>query len=332
MYNDERTLRFMAEMGMSARKDVWATATFNNVSLMEEELGRDLAEFTADEVGEALVTTGIVSSATIMNRIPLIVRYKKWCSEQGFDAVQVLSGDIHVDMTDNIRDTMVYAPSELAWLLDKAFPYDSAHSSRCVYRAYLWLGFAGMYPEDAASVRVHDVDLKHGMVFFGRQSYVIPDEGIRDVTLACRAKVFTRVINGGTATFERDDGDRVLRGRKLKKEISIHDYVRSTLRPTIQLGFKQIGYNGMSFLRIRKSGIFHRMFSAEVRGLAINFSPVAFDDYAAGNYKESKTNPKQKVVRKLMLAYEKDYIAWKKAFRKELIEEFNLDHMPSDTT
>lgn len=328
MYNEERKIRFMNEMGMSVTKDTWATVTFNNIQLMEEELRKDLAEFTAEEVGESLVTTGVISAATVMNRIPLVVRYKNWCAEQGFQAVIVQSDEIHTDMTDNIRDTMVYAPSELLWLMNKAFPDKGVNSSNCVYRSYLWMGFAGMHPEDAASVRSADVEIRHRMIFYNGRQYAIPEEGVHDIVLACKSKSFTRMIRGGLASFEREDNDRILRGRKLKKEISIHAYVRSTLRPVIQKGFQAIGYNGMSFLRIRKSGIFYTMFSTEVRGLPVNFAAAAFDDYAVGSYKESKGNPKQKVVRRLMLMYEKDYAAWKNAFEKELMEEFDLKEMP----
>ncbi len=330
MYNEERKVRFMSECGMEGSKGVWAVATFNNTQLMEEELGKDLAELTAEEVGDALATTGVVSSATIGNRIPLVVRYKKWCAEKGFQTVLVVSEDIRVDVTDNIRDTMVSSPSQLAYLLQKAFPDNVEKSARCVYRAYLWMGFAGMNMEDAADVRVSDVDLNSRMIKYNNRWYVIPEEGIDDIRRVCKAKEFYRLNRGSKTAFQRADGDRILRGRKLKKEITVHGYVRETLRPVIQNGFKAIGYNGMSFLRIRKSGLFYEMFRREVHGFAISFATIAHDDYLAGNYKESKANPKQKVVRRIMLTYEKDYAAWKNAFAEELMEEFRITEMPSD--
>lgn len=328
MYNEERKLQFIQECGIEESKSLWMTATFNNTQAMEEELGRDLAEMTAEEVGESLATTGVISTATITNRIPLVVRYKKWCADRGLPAVIIRSEDVKVDVSDNIRDTMVSSPSHLAYLLQKAFPDTIKKSSHCVYRAYLWMGFAGMQMEDAASVRVSDVDLKSRMIHFNNRWYVIPEEGIGDIRLVCKLKEFARVMRGATVIFERAEGDRILRGRKLKKEITVHGYVRSTLRPTVQAGFKEIGHDGMSFLRIRKSGIFYEMFSREVKGFAVNFATVAHDDYLLGDYKQSNSGSKQKSVRRIMLMYERDYASWKNAFRDELMEEFKLEEMP----
>lgn len=328
MYNAERKIRFMKESGIDETKNVWAVATFNNTELMEQELEKDLAEFTAKEVGEALATTGVVSSMTIANRIPFVVRYKEWCAEKGFRSVIIHSNEVAVDVSENIRDTMVYSPSHLARLLQIAFKDPVSRSSKCVYRAYLWLGFAGMNPLDAASVRVSDVDLKSRMVQFNNRWYMIPEEGINDIKTVMRTKEFVSVMRGKKVSFPREDGDRILRGRKQKKQESVSAYVRNTLRSTVQLRFKEAGYNGMSFLRIRRSGIFYEMFRREVHGLAVNFAPIAHDDYLAGDYKESKANPKQKCVRRLMLIYEKDYAAWKSAFEEELKEEFGITEMP----
>ena len=90
----------------------------------------------------------------------------------------------------------------------------------------------------------------------------------------------------------------------------------------IQQGFKRIGHGGMSFNRVRKSGIFYGMFEREGYGFPVNFAQGAMDDYQDGDYKESKGNPKQKIIRRIMLNYERDYAAWKHAFEQELLEEF----------
>lgn len=327
MYNEDRKMRFLSEEGLLDQRP-WAVVALKNVQLMEQELSKDLAEFTAEEVGAALGTTGVVSAATIANRIPLIVRYKKWCAEQGFKTVPVLSEEIHADIADNIRDTMVYSPAHLAFLLKKAFPDTNRKSSRCIYRAYLWMGFAGMTREEAVSAKVSDMDWNTGMIFANNRYYRIPDEGIPDLRAACRAKEFIRVVSGQERTFRREEGDTILRGRYLQKKPTPEAYIRSTLRPTVQLGFAGIGHNGMSFVKIRKSGLFYELLSREVHGLAVSFATIAHDDYLAGGYKESKGNPKQKVIRRIMLMYERDYAAWKSAFETELKEEFGIGEMP----
>lgn len=329
MYNEDRKLRFLSEAGLFDQKNQWAFSMFRQTRQIEEALSKDLAEFTADEVGVALSTSGVVSHITVMNRIPLVVRYKKWCKEHGFKTVQVRSDEISPDVSENIRDTMVYSPSYLASLLREAFRDNLEKSSKCVYRAYLWLGFAGMSSEDAANVRVSDVDLKRRMILYNNRYYQVPEEGAGDLETVCAATEFTRIVNGGVAVFKREDGDRILRGRKLTKKIPVNEYVRSTLRPTVQRGFQQIGHGGMSYLRVRKSGLFYEMLRREVHGFLINFAPIAYDDYMSGNHKESNPSSKQKTISRIMLMYERDYAAWKKAFDRELREEFRVNIIPS---
>lgn len=327
MYNSDRKFQFMDETGATEKESLWISAAFKCTAILENELNKDIAMMTADEVSKALAASGVISSVTMANRIPLIVRYKNWCYDKGFDVVQVRSGDIHIDMSDNIRNTMVCTPSQLARILNQSFPDSGPKSSACIYRAYLWFGFAGMYPEDAASVRISDVDLNRKMVSYNNRWYELKEEGIRDVRRACKLDEFERERNGKQVLFKRDDSDRVLRGRRLKKEISISAYVRSTLRPRTQLGFTNAGHGGMSFLRIRRSGIFYEMLSRELKGFDVNFYTVAHDDFDYGHRDEDVT-PIRKSLRRSILMYERDYAAWKKAFAPELMQEFGVAKIP----
>lgn len=328
MYNSDRKTQFINELGLEGGNVVWATSVFNNTDAIESRLSKDLAEFTAEEVGLAIANNGVMSSVTISNRVPLVVRYKKWCASHGFPAVVINSDNVTVDVSGNVRDTMVYSPTQLSSILMEAFPDTNKKSSKCVYRAYLWLGFSGMTSEEAVSVRNSNVDLRNRIVNLNNRWYMIPDEGINDIKAVCKAKEFVRIMRGAKVSFPRDDGDKILRGRKLKKKITDKGYIRETLRPTVQLGFKNVGKSGMSFLKIRKSGIFYEMFRREVQGLIANFASVAYDDYVSGDYKESDSNPKQKIVRRIMLTYERDYAAWKNAFSTELKEAFSVESLP----
>lgn len=327
MYNSDRKFQFMDETGATEKESLWISAAFKCTAILENELNKDIALMTADEVSKALAASGVISSVTMANRIPLIVRYKHWCYDKGFETVLVRSGDIHVDMSDNIRDTMVFSPSNLARVVNQSFPDSGPKSSACIYRAYLWFGFAGMYPEDAASVRVSDVDLNRKMVSYNNRWYELKDEGIRDIRRACKLNEFVRERNGKQILFKREDNDRVLRGRKLKKEIPVSSYVRSTLRPRIQLGFSNAGYGGMSFLRVRRSGIFYGMLIRELKGFEVNFYTIAYDDFDYGHRDEDVT-PTRKSLRRSILMYERDYASWKKAFENDLMQEFKIKQIP----
>ena len=330
MYNEERKLQFIHETETASGNDAWISAVFNLIEVSERKLGRDIAEFTASEVGEALATPGVITAVTIENRIPLIVRYKKWCAEHGFESVQALSSEIMVDISDNIRGTMVAGPAHLASLLAESFPDVHKKSAKVIYRAYLWFAFSGMEKEEAVALRVSDVNIRQRKAHTNRDRwYTIHELGIRDVARACELKEFERNVRFGVGTFPRADGDLILRGRRLNKEIPPEKYIRETLRPTVQSGFKAAGHPGLSYDRIRKSGIFYEAFSREaIAEIPPNFYTLAHDDFELGHPEPVSPGAKHKSIQRINAMYNRDYSAWKRAFEPELREEFGVEKIP----
>ena len=329
MYNEERKSAFMENNGLDHWKFKWATSVFNTVEHYERELGIDIAEMTAEEVSKALVTSDITSHATISNRTSFIVRYKEWCAEHGFKSVHIDAADVHVDFSDNIRETMVCSEKQLVSIFEKAFPEKSENDSKCIYKAHLWLGYAGMQDLDTVRVRSSDIDFNQCAVFLDNKMYYFPEEGKRDIRHASEMEVFVRVVNGKPRTFRRSDGDTILRGRIMtNREIDDKAYLAKTLRSAVQVGFVSSGYSGMSFVRVRRSGIFREAFRREVKGIPVNFYEVGHDDFVFTGKKPTQGQTKQKILRRIILTYEKDYEAWKRAFEKELKEEFGLTEIP----
>lgn len=328
MYNEERKKEFISSGSMDQWKYHWAENVFNAVEPSEILLGKDVAEMSADEVSAALVKSDIVSSSTISNRVPFIARYKVWCADHGYPSLIVQSSEIHVDVSGNIRDAMVYSPQQLKDILEKSFPERSENDSKCIYKAHLWLGFAGMQDLDTVRVRGTDIDFRKNAVYLGKRMYYFSELGKRDIRHAAEMKVFERIVDGKPRTFRRMEGDEILRGRITKHEIDDRQYLTKTLRCSTMSGFRSAGYGGMSFIRIRKSGIFHEMFRREASGIPVNFYEVGYDDFVFDGRKATRGQTKQKVLRRIILGYEKDYEAWKRAFEPELKKEFGLDEIP----
>ena len=329
MYNEGVKRDFINAFGMDKWKFRWATATFNSVERAEEKLGKDIAEMTADEVGTALGSSDVTSSATLANRIPFIARYKSWCIDNGIPAVLVRSSDIHVNISDNIRDTMVYSASNLLSIVNEAFPEKSANDSKCIYKAHLWFAFSGMQDLDSVRVRVSDIDFNQCSVFLDNRMYFFSELGKRDIRHACEMLRFDRIVNGKSRSFKREDGDKVLRGRETKNgPADDRSYLVKTLRSAVRFGFSESGHPGMSYIRIRKSGIFSESFSREARGVPVNFYQVAHDDFVFDGKTATAGQTKQKILRRLILSYEKDYEAWKRAFENELKHDFGLENIP----
>ena len=328
MYNERRKALFMSTFGMDKWKFRWAAATFKGIEQMETALDKDVAEMTAKEVSLALAVSDVMSSATLANRIPFIVRYKIWCAEHGFPVVLVSSSDIHVDISDNIREMMVYSPENLADILEQSFPEKSKNDSKCIYKAHLWFGYSGIQDLDSVRVRIPDVDLYQCSVFLDNRMYFFPEAGRRDVKHACEMKTFDRIVNGKPRSFRRENNDKVLRGRLTAKVIDDKSYLIKTLRSAVRIGFMESGHGGMSYIKIRKSGIFREAFWREARGLPVSFYQIAHDDFVFEGKRPTAGQTKQKILRRLILGYEKDYEAWKRAFEQDLKKDFGLDKLP----
>lgn len=327
MYNKEQKERFLDAINIANGNRSWAIGVFNTIENMETETGRDLAMLSPEEVGTALLSSGARSYVTIANRLPLVVRYKNWCAENGIDAVTMLSSEIVFDLSVNIKQTMVCTPKQLDRILHEAFPDRKGMSTMApAYRAYMWFAFSGMFEEDAVQVRMRDINLQDRLVYVSNRWYGLEPESIPEIKAASKFTTLDReMADGSIRHYRREEGDVILRGRKLEKSISPKDYVKKTLRPLIQSYMKEIGRVDFTFQKVRRSGLFYETFRREVRGLAPNFYTIAVDDYERDNHKPVTESIRKRTISRGNLNYERDYSAWKRAFEQELKEEFGLE-------
>ena len=60
----------------------------------------------------------------------------------------------------------------------------------------------------------------------------------------------------------------------------------------------------------------------------MSFYQIAHDDFVFEDKQPTAGQTKQKILRRLILAYEKDYEAWKRAFEQDLKKDFGLEELP----
>ena len=329
MYNSGQKNAFLDSIHLESGKRNWAIDIFNTTENMEVERGVDLAMLSGEDVGTALCSTGATSSVTITNRVPFIVRYKKWCADNGIDAVVLESSDIVYDISDNLRDMMVCSPGQLDYVARRAFPDQGGLRTMApVYRSYLWLAFSGMFEVDAVQVRERDINLRDLVVNVQGRWYELQPEAIPDIKAAIKLDEIDRNMSGKIKVYHRADGDEIIRGRKIKKVLTPEQYVMKTLRATVHGAMKEIGRNGMSYVKIRKSGLFYGMLSRELKGFTPNFYTIACDDYDRDKHKEVTPVIRQRTISRGVRGYKRDYELWKKAFESELKEEFKVEKLP----
>lgn len=331
MYNERQKIRFLDDVGLAETTRGWAITVFNSTEKLESEYDMDIARMTADDTGRALCYSSIMSASTFANRASFIIKYKKWCNDNGIDSILISSKDIKMDLTDSMRTSMIYSPSQLRDITLEAFPdKDGLRSMAPAYRAMLWFAFAGIYDIDAATIKDSDVNFDARVVNVNGRWYELHEYSIKDIRSAIKVDAFDRRMSDGSIhTFRRADGDTILRGRKLKRDISPERYVEKTLRSVVNVAMTSIGKPGMSYIKVRKSGIYYNMLMREVRGFHVNFYTVAHDDFDHSTNHDSPTpEAKQKMISRTVLNYLRDYAAWKKAFEKELRNEFNVNKLP----
>lgn len=69
-------------------------------------------------------------------------------------------------------------------------------------------------------------------------------------------------------------------------------------------------------------------YSPNVVALPLSSCQIAHDDFVFEGKRPTAGQTKQKILRRLILGYEKDYEAWKRAFEQDLKKDFGLDKLP----
>ena len=81
MYNEEIKKRFFEESGSNKKVAGSITIAFEEISVFEKELGRDVFEMTLLEVKQCLNNVDFLESSTLSTTITALKSYAKWCAQ-----------------------------------------------------------------------------------------------------------------------------------------------------------------------------------------------------------------------------------------------------------
>lgn len=164
MYNQEIKERFLAECNQKSAYSTTRPKLFDNISVFEESLSKDLGEMSREEAVLAVNFLEPVEYGTATTALTTLKVYARWCSEQDlFPGSSYALGSLTIDDID-----ATLALSKMLFRDDKDF-VDTIRSTISlhdgyvapVYLAFAWLGVDQKY---ALTVKDAAVDLRNRVV------------------------------------------------------------------------------------------------------------------------------------------------------------------------
>lgn len=325
MYNEGRKERFIAEYTTSEHSGRYIRVIFNKFSKYEEQEWHEDLCMASAEVIEPIINSQTGTRSESAERVLIVLRdYVKWCRR---NRIKTSDGifNVKVDVVEAVKEQMIKNPASLQERLDRVFADESKQTVDCLYRAYIWMAYAGLTDEEALDVDISEVDLDNLVIRHNKQIYQLYEEAKETFRLACTLKEFKYIHpNQSSSKYEttkpRYKSDKLMAGHKSVLKIAtmrgiMNKRVLSPLDPKIKNDNNYVPVK-LSYKKIYYSGIFFRAYQNEVRGLGSCLRDYAIEEVAKKQkqYKLSKNRTLNKIVNEMERELERDYDRWKCAF------------------
>ena len=309
---------------------------FRAMEPLEAEWGTDFT-LQPREVLEQAFNESVCSSRYVnaYKTLTLLQKYAKWRVANGLPCGDGIHG-VTIDTSYRMRKTMVSSPLHLLRVLNLAFDPPGQSSPDVLYRAFLWMGFAGLDAGQAVRVVEEQLDLYALTITYEGEVFRLPSESVPDFREIASLTGFlehSARANGTvyTRSFERVPGNRLMRGRPSQRVLSLDESVTKSIRPFITTKLRQAAARSAadpsllqtgletSFNYVHLSGQFCRLYELERLGEAPNFRALAQADFDKRKhsdkpYSDWNSTYASNTVTRLALFMRNDYNSWKKAF------------------
>lgn len=297
---------------------------FNSTESFETDENTDISEMSSEQVA-ALIKYGIIRKTRFFTSLCILRSYAVWCVTSGFceDFGDILR--FVPDGLDKTRRSMVSGDAHLQKYLDIIMPPEDEGKADNLIRAYVWLIYAGLAPDEIVTVRGRDIDFDLLSVSVGDHVFEISPFSVRSLTFAAKAQTIA-IDHPAYKAKSRIPGDMIMRG---SKSILDPNDIAHRLRDLQQEGEKS-GKTDMHLktMDIYKSGRFAEMYAAEMTGVFPDFTldieelarhknDESLNEFAARGLTRRELNNYQ-----LQAAFLEDYSKWKLAFT-------TIQHEPS---
>lgn len=327
MFNEEQKQKFIHYQTESESARNGIAKVFGTLERFEVELGKDLAEFTDEEMCETFSRGVGLRNSTRTSYGYIVNRYLEWAKKQGVD---VVCNEIKIDsdtLVERYRQKMVFSPEHLNRYMDAVFGGTDDCSAGLICRCYLWLAFCGVDIMDAERLDARNVDIDQmRAVVNGREVplYAESIKAFRVLKNSDEIRVINSLYPDKLIMMQREDGTRLLRGQKrvgVSKAVikegehgNLSGEVQRRTRKAVDAGVVTARLN---FKNVKLSGVFYRMYAREEMGIKPDFTVIAAFDLRDKKFASNLSYNSS--ISRIRTAYKKDYALWKSAY--ELYKE-----------
>lgn len=305
MYNENHKQGFLKKIRSS---DMLARQLFAASAPYEERYGKDICQFSADELDSFLREDFITGDMSLYRAVHVIKQYVRYCMHRKMDT-ETSYQKIKTDPVDEMRETLFASPLHLASKLDQAFSEIQEDNVDLLCRCFIWLAFAEMEDNGIAAVRRDDVDLMARAVHFNGRDYRIYEEAYPAFDRVYTLPSFKVFVQKGFMYQTRSNPDMFFSGMErgeYNPKLKLADFRARISAAAFSSGVP------LSYNTIRMSGLFFRVYERERAGLVDDLES-AFASFDARGAKTDGVATRQSTRRTTRGVFEK-YSAWKKAF------------------
>lgn len=320
MYNEAVKQRYLQEMQFTETSRKWYISIFNTIEPYETAWQADLCTRTAEELRPVMDDVAGIVYSTKAKRMSALRAYVRWCLKSGIPGAcsGFLELQTETDSTEKIRSRMVQSPLQLQRFLNLIFEPEDEETIDIIYRCYLWCGFFGIEENCLMDIRISDVTMdpktKTGEIRVGDDVYDICREAYRTFWLASSLKSFsyTHPLYGAIRR-DRKELDKLFIG--YKGVMTLKTFRNGTF--FAESAALKEGKTDMrpSYLSVKLSGLFYRMYVRECLGFDADFDRVASEIIEKKQHTPNATAESLRAQRLAKANHlKKDYLNWKKAF------------------
>jgi hypothetical protein len=186
MYNEAQKSAFIAATYPEGAKQGEITALLTLFAPDEESWGGDLVLQHIDKLQPAFDRiTETLSTTKAKALLAVLKKYRDWYLAENPGKISAGVLLLKLNIEGRLRSSMVASPKHLQLILDEVFEKPERESQDCVYRALLWMAFAGVPRDQAALVTVDEVDFENMQIHHGGKDYEIPVAGLKAFRKLC---------------------------------------------------------------------------------------------------------------------------------------------------
>lgn len=303
MYNENLKREYIEDTGVIFGI---AKSLFDTTEPFEERYDRDVCAFDKKMMQDLFDNSFGANHSTLRSRQIFFRSYCNWCAEKGLRVTNSIN-EINLDPKNKYYESMVGDPKTLETRMNHCFNNVCNENVDCLARCYVWCAYMGVPEEKVVLLKNSNIDFKNNIVSLEGKTYQLYKESIPAFKKACELSyfIYQHPMYKNTIIRERFKNEYVFRGIKTPV-LTVHG-----LRTMIRDIFNKRSSFKIRYKHIVFSGIFDRMYQAELQGVTPDFYTIALNNYESKVTDEARRRSSVMQKRKLMT---EDYEGWKRAF------------------